>query len=44
MTFFFTARIFGLPQVEYALRIIVMVMGFALGYIAHFNEKNRREK
>jgi hypothetical protein len=44
MTILFTARIFGLPQVEYDLGIVVMVMGFALGYIAFFNRKNRREK
>ena len=44
MTILFTARIFGLPQVEYALGIIVMVMGFALGYIAFLNKKNKREK
>ena len=44
MTLLFTARIFGLPQVEYVLGIVVMVMGFALGYIAFFNKKNKREK
>jgi uncharacterized membrane protein HdeD (DUF308 family) len=44
MTILFTARIFGLPQVEYVLGIVVMVMGFALGYIAFFNKKNKREK
>jgi hypothetical protein len=30
--------------VEYDLGIVVMIMGFALGYIAFFNRKNRREK
>jgi hypothetical protein len=44
MTILFTARIFGLPQVEYVLGIVVMVMGFALGYVAFFNKKNKREK
>jgi len=44
MAILFAARIFGLPQVEYALGIIVMVMGFALGYIAFLNKKNKREK
>ena len=44
MTILFTARIFGLPQVEYALGIVVMTMGFALGYIAFLNKKNKREK
>jgi uncharacterized membrane protein HdeD (DUF308 family) len=44
MTILFTARILGLPQVEYVLGIVVMVMGFALGYIAFFNKKNKREK
>jgi hypothetical protein len=44
MTILFTARILGLPQVEYVLGLVVMVMGFALGYIAFFNKKNKREK
>jgi hypothetical protein len=44
MTILFTVRIFGLPQVEYALGIIVMLMGFALGYIALSNKKNKRDK
>jgi len=44
MTILFTARIFGLLQVEYALGIIVMVMGFALGYVAFSNKKHKREK
>jgi hypothetical protein len=44
MTILFTARIFGLPRVEYVLGIVVMVMGFALGYVAFFNKKNKREK
>ena len=44
MTILFTARILGLPQVEYVLGIVVIVMGFALGYVAYLNRKNRREK
>ena len=44
MSILFTARIFGLPQVEYALGVVVMVMGFALGYVALLNRKNGREE
>jgi hypothetical protein len=44
MAILFTARISGLPQVEYALGIVVIIMGFALGYIAFFNKKNKRDK
>ena len=44
MTILFTARIFGLAQVEYVLGIVVMVMGFALIYVAFLNKKNKRDK
>jgi hypothetical protein len=44
MAILFTARIYGQPQVEYFLGIVVMMMGFALGYIAFFNKKNQRNK
>lgn len=44
MTILFTARIFGLPQVEYSLGIVVMAMGFVLGYIALMNRKSGRDK
>jgi hypothetical protein len=44
MVSLFVARISGLPQVEYFLGIAVMIMGFALGYIAFFNKKNKRDK
>ena len=44
MAILFIARISGLPQVEYVLGIVVMIMGFALGYIAFFNKKNKRDK
>jgi len=44
MAILFIARISGLPQVEYALGIVIMIMGFALGYVAFFNKKNNRDK
>jgi hypothetical protein len=44
MAILFIARISALPQVEYVLGIVVMTMGFALGYFAFFNKKNRRDK
>jgi predicted tellurium resistance membrane protein TerC len=44
MAVLFAARISGLPRVEYALGIVVMTMGFALGYIAFVNKKNKRNK
>ncbi len=44
MAVLFTARIFDLPQVEYALGIVAMAMGFALGYIAFLNKKKKRDK
>jgi uncharacterized membrane protein HdeD (DUF308 family) len=44
MAILFSARIFSLPQVEYALGIVVMIMGFALGYVAFLNKKNKRDK
>ena len=44
MAILFTVRILSLPQVEYALGIVVMIMGFALGYIALLNKKNGRNK
>jgi hypothetical protein len=44
MAILFVARISGLPRVEYVLGIVVMIMGFALGYIAFFNKKNKRNK
>jgi len=44
MAVLFTARIFRLPPVEQTLGLVVMIMGFALGYIAFLNRKNRREK
>jgi hypothetical protein len=44
MAILFTVGIFGLSQVEHALGIVVMIMGFALGYIAFLNKKNKRDK
>ena len=44
MAILFTARFLGLPQVEHVIGIVVMVMGFALGYIAFLNSKNGRDK
>ena len=44
MAILFVARISGLPRVEYVLGVVVMIMGFALGYIAFFNKKNKRNK
>ena len=44
MAILFVARISGLPRVEYVLGVVVMIMGFALGCIAFFNKKNKRNK
>jgi len=44
MAILFVARISGLPRVEYVLGVVVMIMGFALGGIAFFNKKNKRNK
>ena len=44
MAILFAVRILGLPQVEYVLGIVVMIMGFVLGYIACLNKKNNRDK
>jgi hypothetical protein len=44
MAILFAARILDLPQVEYALGIVVMIMGFALGCIAVSNRRNKRDK
>ncbi len=44
MAILFTVRILSLPQVEYALGIVAMIMGFALGYVALLNKKNKRDK
>lgn len=44
MSFLFIARISALSQVEVVLGIVVMVMGFCLGYIAFINSRNKRDK
>jgi len=44
MTILFAVRVFGLSQAVYALGIVVMIMGFALGYVAFLNKKNKRDK
>jgi hypothetical protein len=36
MSILFVARIFDLPQIEYVLGIVVMMLGFALGYLPIF--------
>ena len=44
MAILFAARILGLPQMEYFLGIIAMILGFSLGYIAFLNKKSKRDK
>ena len=44
MALVFVVRISDLPQVEDILGIIVMIMGFGLGYIAFVNSRNKRDK
>jgi len=44
MTILFIVRIFGLSQEVYVLGIVVMIMGFVLGYVAFLNKKNERDK
>ena len=44
MALLFVVRLSNLPQVEDILGIVVMVMGFGLGYIAFINRRNHRDK
>ena len=44
MSFLFVARISALSQLQSVLGIVVMIMGFCLGYIAFTNRRNKREK
>ena len=44
MSCLFVARISALSPVERVLGIVVMIMGFCLGYIAFLNRRNRRDK
>ena len=44
MALLFVVRISNLPQVEDILGIVVMILGFGLGYIAFVNWRNKRDK
>ncbi len=44
MALLFLARIYNLTVIENILGIIVITMGFILGYIAYLNKKNCRDK
>ena len=44
MALLFVVRISNLPQVEAFLGVIVMIMGFGLGYIAFLNRRINRDK
>lgn len=44
MALLFVVRIYNLPQVDYILGIVVMILGFGLGYIAFVNWRNKRNK
>lgn len=44
MAILFTTRILGLPNLEYALGIVAMTLGFALGYVVFLNKMNKRGK
>jgi hypothetical protein len=44
MALLFIVRILGSYLVEQALGIVVLVFGFALGYVAYSNKKNNRNK
>jgi len=44
IAFLFLARMSELTEVENTLGVAVITMGFALGYIAYLNKKNRRDK
>ena len=43
MVILFVARIFGLPQMEYVLGIVAMMLGFSLAYVAFLNKKSKRD-
>jgi small-conductance mechanosensitive channel len=43
MSLLFVVRVSSLPLVEGILGIVVMIMGFGLGYIAFINRKNKRD-
>jgi hypothetical protein len=44
MGFLFVVRMLGFPLVEKALGIVVLFLGFSLGYVAYINKKNKRDK
>ena len=44
MALLFVVRIYNIPQVEDILGIVVMILGFGLGYIAFVNWRNKRDK
>jgi hypothetical protein len=44
MALLFVVRIYNLSQVEDIFGIVVMIMGFGLGYIAFVNWRNKRDK
>jgi len=44
MAFLFVVRILGFSLVEKALGVVVLFFGFALGYVAYSNKKNKRDK
>ncbi len=44
MSILFAARIVGLYWVEKSMGVVVLIMGFALGYVAYLNTKNKRDR
>ena len=44
MALLFTARLSGLFLVEKSMGVMVIFLGFALGYVAYINKKDKRDK
>lgn len=44
MALLFTARLSGLFLVEKSMGVLVIFLGFALGYVAYINKKDKRDK
>jgi hypothetical protein len=44
MAILFAVRVLRFSQVAHVLGIVVMIMGFFLGYVAFLNKKNKRDK
>ena len=44
MAVLFSARLGGLFPVERSMGVLVVCLGFALGYVAYSNRKNKRDK